>query len=507
MRSCGILMPIFSLPSKYGIGTFGKEAFAFVDFLVKSGQKYWQILPLNPTNYGDSPYQSFSCFAGNPYFIDIELLIEEGLLTETVADTFDFSDNCELVDYGKLYENRLDLLSLAFNNFSPNAEYMDFKSKNAFWLDSYAVFMALKKKNDDRAWYTWDEPYRKREKSAMEQFISNNQKEIEFHCFLQYKFYEQWTKLKDYANLNGIHIIGDIPIYVAYDSADVWSDPKQFLLDKDLVPTVVAGCPPDAFSADGQLWGNPIYNWNAMKKDNFTWWKSNLKNAIDRYDLVRIDHFRGFESYYAIPFGDEDAREGEWVKGPGISFFDAMKAEFGENLPIIAEDLGYLTPAVRKLLEDTAFPGMKVLQFAFDPSLTSSYLPHNIIKNCVVYTGTHDNDTLLGWLKSASEQEVETAKRYLNYNSEENFNWAMMRLALMSVADTCILMMSDIVGLDSKGRINTPSTIGGNWQWRIKKDCLNDWLADIIHSNTKIYGRLPAKIKNTDLLIKKPSIR
>lgn len=498
MRACGILMPIFSLPSKYGIGTLGKEAFDFVDFLVKSGQTYWQILPLNPTNYGDSPYQSFSCFAGNPYFIDIEALIDEGLLTEKQAEGFDFGDDAGYIDYGKLYENRLDLLKLAFSNFRPTKEFTEFTEKNAFWLDSYAVFMALKEAHADQAWSTWNKPFRTREKAALEQFIEKNKMEIQFHKFLQYKFSQQWKKLKAYANKNGIHIIGDIPIYVAYDSADVWSNPKQFLLDKDLNPTVVAGCPPDAFSEDGQLWGNPIYDWALMKKDKYSWWKRNLKNALDRYDLVRIDHFRGFESYYTIPFGDKDARDGKWVKGPDIAFFDEMKKEFGENLPIIAEDLGYLTPAVRKMLTLTGFPGMKVLQFAFDPSLKSAYLPHNIIKNCIVYTGTHDNDTILGWLDSASKDEVKTAKRYLNCSNNDNFNWKMMQLALMSVADTCILMMTDIIGLDSRARINTPSTIGGNWQWRITKDCLNDWLADIIYKNTEIYARLPKQAENKD---------
>ncbi len=502
MRSCGILMPIFSLPSKYGIGTLGKEAKRFIDFLKKAGQTYWQILPLNPTNYGDSPYQSFSSFAGNPYFIDIETLIEEKLLTKEQAESFQFGDKIEEIDYGLLYENRLKLLRLAFNNFKEDEEYLSFAENNAFWLRDYSLFMALKNAHNDAAWSTWEKPLRLREDEAISKAKEKYALDLKFYEFLQFEFDKQWKSLKAYANKNGISIIGDIPIYVALDSADVWANPNQFLLDEDLAPTVVAGCPPDAFSADGQLWGNPIYDWKKMKAEGFTWWKKYLGNALSRYDITRIDHFRGFESYFAIPFGDETAKNGKWCKGPDIALFDALKKEYGENLPIIAEDLGFLTPAVLKLLEATAFPGMKVLQFAFDPSLTSNYLPHNLVKNCVVYTGTHDNDTILGWLSSATKDEVDTAKRYLNCNDENSFNWAMMRMALMSVADTCILMFPDIIGLDSKGRINTPSTLGGNWQWRIKGECINDWLAEIIYKNTEIYGRIPPKSPKVNLKAK-----
>jgi len=490
MRTCGILMPIFSLPSRYGIGTFGKEAFRFVDFLEKAGQSYWQILPLNPTNYGDSPYQSFSSFAGNPYFIDIELLIDEGLITTEEADSFDFGTDHTTVDYGKLYKNRLNLLRIAFKNFKADDAYNSFIKENEYWLEDYILFMALKNAHNDEAWSTWEKSLRRREEKALNKAKSDYSDVMDFYRFVQFKFNEQWENLKKYANSKNVGIIGDIPIYVAYDSADVWANPKQFLLDEELNPTVVAGCPPDAFSEDGQLWGNPIYNWEEMENNDFAWWKRYLSHALKRYDLTRIDHFRGFESYYTIPFGDEDAKKGKWVKGPDIRLFNALKEEFGENLPIIAEDLGLLTPAVLKMLEATAFPGMKVLQFAFDPALTSDYLPHNLVKNCVVYTGTHDNDTIIGWLDSASVAEVETAKRYLNCNSRENFGWAMMRMALMSVADTCILMMNDIIGLDSSARINTPSTVGGNWQWRIDGGCINDWLANILYENTKIYGRI-----------------
>ena len=500
MRLCGILMPIFSLPSKYGIGTFGSEAKRFVDFLEKAGQSYWQILPLNPTNYGDSPYQSFSSFAGNPYFIDIETLIEEKLIDEATADSFDFGCDFEKIDYGKLYDNRLKLLRLAFKNFKKDADYIEFTNSNSYWLDDFSLFMALKNANADSSWQTWEKPLRFRETEAINKAKAKYENDIEFYKFVQFKFAKQWKDLKKYANSKGISIIGDIPIYVALDSADVWSNPKQFLLNEDLEPTVVAGVPPDAFSEDGQLWGNPIYNWELMEKDNFSWWKKYLGNALNKYDIVRIDHFRGFESYFTIPFGDKDAKKGKWKKGPDTKLFDALKKEFGVNLPIIAEDLGLLTPDVLKMLKATGFPGMKVLQFAFDSSLKSDYLPHNFNKNCVVYTGTHDNDTIIGWLSSADENEVKMAKRYLNCNNDSEFNWAMIRSALMSVAETCILMMPDFMGLDSKARINTPSTLGENWQWRIKGECINDWLAKIIYNNTEISCRLPNKDKTKKLL-------
>ncbi len=491
MRSCGILMPIFSLPSPYGIGTFGREAYRFVDFLSKAGQSYWQILPLNPTNFGDSPYQSFSSFAGNPYFIDLDMLIDEGLLTKAQINSFDFGDNPQKIDYGKLYENRLKVLRLAFENFKADESYQKFKNNNSHWINNYAIFMALKNAHNDTAWSTWEKPLRMREPAALAEASETYCEDIEFYTFVQYKFDKQWRKLKSYANSKGIKIIGDIPIYVAYDSADVWSEPEQFLLDKNLRPKRVAGCPPDAFSEDGQLWGNPLYNWKYMKSTNYAWWKGYLRQALSRYDVVRIDHFRAFESFYAIPFGDENAKNGRWIKGPDMKLFNALKAEFGENMPIIAEDLGFLTPAVRKLLKRSAFPGMKVLQFAFDSREESDYLPHNYERNCVVYTGTHDNDTIMGWLKSASKSDVQTARRYLNHQDDEGFNWAMMKAAMMSVADTSILMMHDLVALGSEARINTPSTLGGNWQWRISPECINDWLAEVMHENTALYGRLP----------------
>lgn len=497
MRTCGILMPIFSLASRYGIGTLGKEAYRFVDFLKKSGQTYWQILPLNPTNYGDSPYQSFSAYAGNPYFVDIEMLIEDGLLLKKEADSFDFGDDPTTIDYGKLYENRLPLLHLAFARFKPDADFAAFCVKNAFWLQDYALFMALKNAHEDCAWETWEKPLQNRDEAVIAAARTRYADTVQFFEFVQYLFYKQWHALKTYANENDVYIIGDLPIYVAYDSADVWAAPEQFQLDENKAPKLVAGVPPDAFSKDGQLWGNPLYDWAYMKKDGYKWWKARISHALSTYDVIRIDHFRGFASYFAIPYGEKTARKGKWLKGPGIELFQALKIACGEDLPIIAEDLGFLTPEVLDLLSDSGFPGMKVLQFAFDSREESNYLPHNYTSRCVVYTGTHDNDTILGWTKTADKADVKMARRYMHVDDGEGFNWAMMRTAMMSVADICILMMPDVLGLGSEARINTPSTLGGNWQWRIDGGCINDWLANIIRENTELYCRLP-KTKATE---------
>lgn len=493
MRKSGILMPVFSLPSKYGIGTFGKEAYDFVDFLRKAGQSYWQILPLNPTNYGDSPYQSFSSAAGNPYFIDLELLSKDGLLKTGDYDHVDFGDDITKVDYGKLYKNRLPVLKIAYDRFilSQDNDYLSFCKKESDWLEEYAVFMAIKDANNGKSWREWEIPLRNREESSLSIFKEKYNYEIGFYKFIQFEFFKQWFLLKEYANKNGIKIIGDMPIYVADDSADVWSDTKQFDLNKDLLPNVVAGCPPDAFTEDGQLWGMPVYNWDYMKNDKvpFEWWRKRLKRAFEVYDIVRIDHFRGFESFYCIKYGEKTAKNGIWRKGPGMKLFRALKDDFGSDLPIIAEDLGFLTPKVKKLLKDSGFPGMKVLQFAFDAREESDYLPHNYNSNCVVYTGTHDNDTIIGWTQTANKEDVEIARRYMHIDDKEGFNWGMIRTAMMSVADTAIFMMQDFMGLGSEARINTPSTVGGNWMWRISPGCINDWLAGIILENTVLYGR------------------
>ena len=493
-RSSGILMPIFSLPSPYGIGTLGEEAYKFVDFLKKAGQSYWQILPLNPTNYGDSPYQSFSSAAGNPYFIDLDILNSLGLLEKWEYENVDFGSDPNNIDYEKMYYNRMPVLRLAFSRFDKtNPDYIAFCKKEANWLDEYALFMAIKKEEGGVSWHNWSDPYRLRDPKALKKAKTDFADEIEFYKFLQYEFYREWNYLKTYANSQGIKIIGDMPIYVADDSADIWSNTEQFDLDDDLLPNVVAGCPPDAFCDDGQLWGMPVYDWKYMKNDTvpYKWWRARMKRALEVYDIVRIDHFRGFESFYCIPYGDETARNGKWRKGPGMNLFKAMREDFGNDMPIIAEDLGFLTPAVKKLLKTSGFPGMKVLQFAFDSREENDYLPHNYDKNCVVYTGTHDNDTILGWTVSAPPEDVKAARKYMNVNENDNFVWAMIRTALMSVADTAILMMADLVCLGSEGRINTPSTVGNNWKWRISKDNINDWLADIVYGNTALYYRLP----------------
>lgn len=491
MRTSGILMPVFSLSSPYGIGTFGKEAYEFVDFLAKAGQRFWQVLPLGPTGYGDSPYQSFSSFAGNPYFIDLRLLAEEGLLTDEELAALDFGDDPGSVDYGKLYQNRLPLLRKAYTRFAPSKEYHTFCAENAWWLDDYVLFMALKDAHDGADWSTWEQPLRFREETALAAARKTYANELFFYRFVQYAFYTQWTALKRYATAAGVRIIGDIPIYVAYDSADVWADPVQFQLDDQLKPVLVAGVPPDAFCEEGQLWGNPLYNWTYMKQDGYRWWKRRLQYALQLYDVVRIDHFRGFESYFAVPFEEKTAKNGYWVKGPGVELFEELSETLGPELPIIAEDLGFLTPAVHELLEASGFPGMKVLQFAFDSREDSDYLPHHYVRNCVVYTGTHDNDTIMGWTVSAEPADVERARRYLHVDDGEGFNWSMMRAALMSVADIAILMMQDIIGLGSEARINTPSTVGNNWKWRIQDGYINDWLAGIIRENTALYGRIP----------------
>ncbi len=493
MRTSGILMPIFSLPSKGGIGTLGKEAYRFVDFLEKSGQSWWQILPLNPTNYGDSPYQSFSSYAGNPYFIDPELLVEEKLITVDELSSFNFGSDDSTIDYGMLYENRIKMLKIAFSRFVADKEYKTFCKESAFWLEEYALFMALKNAHNDIAWENWAEELRLRDPKTIDKVKADYAETMELYRFIQYMFSKQWFALKEYANGKGIGIIGDIPIYVAYDSADVWSEPQQFQLDKDLKPKMVAGCPPDAFSEDGQLWGNPLYDWSYMKKDRFGWWKRRMGYALKLYDMVRIDHFRGFESYWSVPYGDKNAKGGRWVKGPNIALFNELKKEFGADVPIIAEDLGFLTPEVLTMLKKSGFPGMKVLQFAFTADVDSEYLPHNYTNNCVVYTGTHDNDTILGWAESASSEDLNMAHRYLHVDDSEGINWAMMRAALMSVGDICILTMQDIIGLGSEARINTPSTLGGNWLWRIDGGCINDWLANIIYENTALYFRIPKK--------------
>jgi 4-alpha-glucanotransferase len=487
-------MPISSLPSPYGIGTMGKEARKFVDFLAKGGQTYWQILPICPTSYGDSPYQSFSSFAGNPYFIDLETLCRQKLLTPKECRSFVWGGSEVYIDYGTMYISRYALLRKAYARFKKNLpeDYAAFCKKEAEWLDEYALFMAIKDANSGKSWMEWDDKLRRREPAVLDEAREQYADNIGFYRMLQYLFFTQWAELKAYANERGIFIIGDVPIYVAADSADVWANPAQFYLDRDLKPIEVAGCPPDAFSADGQLWGNPLFRWNVMKKDHYSWWTKRVKAMAALYDIVRIDHFRGFDSYYAIPAKDKTARNGRWKKGPGMSLFRQLEKELGK-LPIIAEDLGFLTPSVHKLLKDSGFPGMKVMQFAFDSREGSNYLPHTYPQNCVVYTGTHDNDTSLGWMETAPKASVEFAREYLNLTEEEGYSWGMMRGAWSSVADMAIVPMQDLIGLGSEARINIPSTLGDNWKWRATADQITPALAKRLYRYTEMYGRLSQK--------------
>ena len=491
MRQSGVLLAISSLPSRYGIGCFSKEAYEFVDFLEQAGQKLWQILPIGPTGYGDSPYQSFSSFAGNPYFIDLETLIAEGYLTEADCDACDFGSNEEYVDYEKIYKARFKVLKKAFRNRNDqdSQEYKDFVEANAYWLDDYALYMAVKNSFDGKSWITWDEDIRLRKPEAIKAYTEKYREEIDFYKFQQFLFAKQWTALKAYANRKKIKIVGDIPIYVAFDSADTWSHPELFQLDENCTPTGVAGCPPDAFSATGQLWGNPLYRWDYHKQTGYRWWIQRIAYCYQLYDIVRIDHFRGFDEYYFIPYGDPTAEFGHWEQGPGYDIFRALKAELG-NIKVIAEDLGFLTPSVIKLVKKTRYPGMKILQFAFDSREESDYLPHNYPTNCVVYTGTHDNDTTLGWYRSLNHRDKAFAKRYLNIKSDKDVQWVFIRSALSSVADTAVIPMQDYLGLGAEARMNVPSTLGTNWKWRMKKGVCTEELAKQIRDVVKLYGRL-----------------
>lgn len=489
MRKSGILMPVSSLPSKYGIGCFSKEAYEFVDFLRDAGQKYWQILPLGPTGYGDSPYQSFSTFAGNPYFIDLEAFIEKGWLTLEECEDADLGDKAE-VDYEKIYFGRFPLLKKAFlrSRIREDKAFQEFCVKESSWLTDYSLYMAIKNENDGKSFYEWPEALRRRDKNALKEAQKRLEEEITFYHFLQYVFLEQWLALKNYANQNGVEMIGDIPIYVAADSADTWANPELFQLDPDGMPVGVAGCPPDYFSATGQLWGNPLYRWDYHKETGFAWWLERLGHCYRLYDMVRIDHFRGFEAYYSIPYGDPTAEFGHWEEGPGFALFDAFRKKYGKK-PVIAEDLGFLTDGVRRLIRRTGYPGMKILEFAFDSKEDNDYLPHNYNNNCVVYTGTHDNDTVLGWIKTLSSADRKFVKEYLGVKGTKNLHWEMIRLALSSVADTAIIPMQDCLGLGSEGRINTPSTLGCNWKWRLDKNSDLTEIAAKLRHLSKIYGR------------------
>jgi len=494
MKKCGILLPVTSLPSKYGIGSFSDAAYDFVDWLKASGQSYWQILPLCPTGFGDSPYQSFSTFAGNPYLISLEEFIKEGLLTKNECEEADFGTDENYIDYEKMYLNRFPLLKKAYEKFKRDEKFEEFVRKNHMWLDDYAVFMALKYEFNQRVWNEWEDDFRLKKKAVIEKFKNDKKNEIEFWYFLQYKFFCQWSKLKSYANEKGVSIIGDIPIYVSYDSADVWSNPELFELSEDGLPINVAGCPPDGFSKTGQLWGNPLYDWKMHKETDYEWWIKRVESAFEMYDVLRIDHFRGFDEYYSIKYGSKDAVEGEWRKGPGAELFKKIEEKLGKK-NIIAEDLGFITDSVREMLKECGYPGMKVLEFAFDSRDTGSandYLPHNYPENAVAYTGTHDNQTLFSWLNTISEEEREMVRSYIEdyYTPNQKLNMSLIALIMRSNAKLCIVPVQDFLGLDDKARINVPSTTGQNWKWRLKKDQLDDSLKQKIFDMTKIFGRL-----------------
>lgn len=494
MRAGGVLMPITSLSSPYGIGSMGKEAYEFVDFLRDAGQTYWQLLPICPTGYGDSPYQSFSTFAGNPYLIDPEKLIEDGYLLRNEVDSIDWETTPDRVNYEVMYKKRFPMLKKAVTRFleNPGKEYEKFIENNGFWIEDYALFMTLKDAHGGKSWQMWEEPVRLREKDTLEQVRNKYRQQVDFWKAVQYLFKKQWDMLKAYANENGIFLIGDLPIYVALDSSDVWSRPSQFQLDKNLVPTEVAGCPPDGFSSDGQLWGNPLFDWDAMKKDGYSWWIKRIEHSFSLFDVLRIDHFRGFAGYYAIPYEDENARNGRWRKGPGMDLFKHIEKKLGHR-DIIAEDLGFLTPDVRKLLKECGYPGMKVLEFAFDSrdGGGNDYRPYRYPEKCIAYVGTHDNDTACGWMKTAPAKDRRVAKEYLGLSGREGYNWGMMRAIWESRADTAIVTSQDLLGLGSEARMNIPSTLGNNWVWRAMPGVFDKQLAKKIRGKMEIYARLP----------------
>lgn len=491
MRRSGVLMHISSLPSPYGIGTLGKAAYDFVDFLWEAKQKYWQVLPVNPTGYGDSPYQSFSVFAGNPYFIDLELLQQEGLLLEEEIQQCDFGGSEHYVDYEKMYISRYHLLKLAFSrsHLKENLEYQQFLEENRFWLDDYACYMAIKERFGNQCWLSWDEGIATRFPMAMKIYQQVCSKQIRFQKFMQFYFYRQWKALKQYANEKGILLIGDMPIYVALDSSDVWANPELFQLDqKTKRPIQVAGCPPDGFSPTGQLWGNPLYHWDAMKQNGYQWWIQRTAMASKLFDVIRIDHFRGFDEYYAIPYGDKTAENGHWEQGPGYELFQEIEKALGKQ-HIIAENLGFLTPSVFELLEKCGFPGMKVLEFAFNPWEDNMYLPHNCGKDSVVYTGTHDNDTVRGWADCMPQNQVEYAMDYLNVTQKDQLPWAFIRAAWGTASQLAIAPMQDILELNNDAKMNTPSTLGWNWKWRMDRHAITPELAHRLRRITEIYQR------------------
>lgn len=493
MRRSGMLLPIASLPSRYGIGSFSKEAYDFIDMLKSAGQSLWQILPLGPTGYGDSPYQSFSTFAGNPYFIDLDELVKEGLLSNKECNSYDWGNSNKYIEYEKIYLSRFKILKIAYerSNINKNEIFRSYCEKYKWWLHDYALYMAIKDCFCGKSWIEWDNDIKLRKEDAVIKYEEELKDDIVFYKYLQYLFDKQWNKLKAYANKKGISIVGDIPIYVSMDSADTWASPELFQLDEYSNPIEVAGCPPDSFSKTGQLWGNPLYNWDYHRNTDYEWWLTRMKYSFKLYDVVRIDHFRGFDEYYSIPYGHLTAEHGTWKKGPGIELFKNINKKLGK-VDIIAEDLGFLTESVKQLLQNTGYPGMKILQFAFSSGEESNYLPHNYTKNCVVYTGTHDNSTIRGWYKELNKDDRNMSINYMNnkFTEDNAIQWDFICLGMRSIADTCIIPVQDYLGLGHEARINIPSTLGNNWTWRMKPNSFSEKLIKKIYELTKLYGRL-----------------
>ncbi len=487
-RAAGVLLPVSSLPSPCGIGTLGQAARRWIDFLAGAGQRYWLVLPLGPTSFGDSPYQSFSAFAGNPYFIDLNSLEEQGLLRREEYEALDWGDP-RSASYEALYKNREPILRKAFARFEDAPALAEFAGANAEWLNTYALYMAIKAKNGGRSWTEWSEEQRLSDPAALSSLRDQLEPDIRYHQFVQYLFFSQWRALRRYASENGVEIIGDIPIYAAMDSADVWANKSLFQFGPDALPLEVAGCPPDSFTAEGQLWGNPLYDWDAMQKDGYAWWMARMRASFELYDVLRIDHFRGLESYYAIPFGSDNAINGRWRRGPNMAFIDAVR----RSLPmarVIAEDLGYHTPALREFLRASGYPGMKVMQFAFDTREPGDFSPYGYKPNDIVFTGTHDNDTVLGWTQSAPPSAVANAMAYAGVDSAEALPRAMIRLAMQNQAALAVVPLQDWLKLGGEARLNVPSTVGGrNWRWRAAESDFTPALAAEMRRMTELYGR------------------
>lgn len=487
-RLSGVLLHPTSLPSPYGIGDLGKGAYDFIDFLKKSGQHLWQTLPLTPTGFGDSPYQGFSAFAGQPLLISPEDLVKMKLVSEEELKDAPQND-VDMVHYGEVISWKNQILKLAFTRFEETKEYAAFVKEHAYWLEDYALYMSCKEFHEGRAWLEWEKEYRNPTTEVKAKMKVQFEKEMKYYYFVQYIFYKEWKEVKEYASENEIEIIGDMPLFVSLDSADVWANQGLFQLDTKGYPIVVAGVPPDYFSETGQLWGNPLYNWKAHQKDGFKWWVARVRHQLQLTDYLRIDHFRGLESYWAVPYGDENAIGGKWVKAPGKALFTAIEKELGKGLPIIAEDLGIITPEVEALRDAFDFPGMKVLQFAFDATDESSFLPHQFTTtNCICYTGTHDNNTTKGWYAEATEYSRDKVRRYMNTDGN-SVHWDFLRTCFGTIATYAVVPMQDILGIGKDGRMNTPGEAMDNWSWRYRKEMLTEGLAEGLCKVTKLYGR------------------